>query len=31
MTQRRLAWFGLGALILAGILFGLGQWIGNWF
>jgi hypothetical protein len=31
MTQKRWAWLALGVLILAGILFGLGQWIGNWF
>jgi hypothetical protein len=31
MTRKRLGWLALGGLILAGTLFGLGQWIGNWF
>ena len=31
MTRRRWGQLTIGGLILAGILFGLGQWIGNWF
>jgi hypothetical protein len=31
MTQRRWGQLAIGAVILAAVLFGLGQWIGNWF